>query len=159
VPRQPFIPLDQLDPDHPVMSIDDIRSVNQQRYEMEQLSAILLFDPDAGLVAGVKEVTQDEFWVRGHIPGRPLLPGVLMIEASAQLCSLYYGKAATDMEQKFIGFGGVDGVKFRGQVVPGDTLILIASKTEMRSRRAKFDVQAFVGDKMVFEGVIIGMPM
>jgi 3-hydroxyacyl-[acyl-carrier-protein] dehydratase len=80
-----------------------------------------------------------------------------MCEAAAQLCSFYYKKfTATD---KFVGFGGLDDVKFRGQVAPGDRLIIIARNTELNRRRSTFDVQGVVNGKIVFEGVIIGMPM
>ncbi|HOI54538.1 MAG TPA: beta-hydroxyacyl-ACP dehydratase, partial [Phycisphaerae bacterium] len=64
-----------------VMPIDVIRKYNAQRYEMEQLSGVLRFDPEAGEIVCFKDLRQDEFWVRGHIPGRPLMPGVIMIEA------------------------------------------------------------------------------
>ena len=104
-----------------------------------------------------KDVRDDEFWVRGHIPGRPLLPGVLMIEAAAQMSSLYYKYVQKD--PRFLGFGAVDGVKFRGQVVPGDRLLLLGKAVEIRSRRAVFDTQGVVGDKLVFEARITGMPI
>jgi 3-hydroxyacyl-[acyl-carrier-protein] dehydratase len=83
------------------------------------------------------------------------MPGVLMLEAAAQLCTYYYKKITQD--ERFLGFGGIDKVKFRGKVVPGDKLILIAKNIELRSRRAIFDTQGVVDGKLVFEGVIIGM--
>jgi len=104
-----------------------------------------------------KDVREDEFWVRGHIPGRPLLPGVLMIEAAAQMCSLYYKVVQKD--ERFLGFGGVDGVKFRGQVAPGERLILLGKAVEIRGRRAVFDTQGIVGERLVFEARITGMPI
>ena len=100
---------------------------------------------------------QDEFWVRGHIPGRPLMPGVIMIEAAAQMCSLYFSLVSS--MDKFIGFGGVDGVKFRGTVLPGDTLILQGKPLEIRPRRAVFDTIGLVGDRLVFQAQITGMPV
>ena len=60
---------------------------------MEQLTAIVHVDPEKHLVAGYKDVGNDEFWVRGHMPGYPLMPGVLMCEAAAQLCSYYTATA------------------------------------------------------------------
>src|SRR5689334_22397880 len=68
---------------------DAIRRVNPQRFEMAQLTAIVSVDPERHLIAGYKDVRPDEFWVRGHMPGWPLLPGVLMCEAAAQLCAYY----------------------------------------------------------------------
>ena len=81
-----------------------------------------------------------------------------MVEAAAQLCSFHYHKAVPD-DTRFFGFGGIDAVKFRGEVRPGDTLVIVVKVAEMRTRRVVTDAQAFVDDRLVFQGRIIGMPM
>jgi 3-hydroxyacyl-[acyl-carrier-protein] dehydratase len=151
------VDLSKIDLGRVVMSIDEIRQYIPHRYEMEQLTGVIHLDVAAGQIVAFKDVRPDEFWVRGHIPGRPVLPGVLMIEAAAQMSSLYYKKVQQD--PRFLGFGGVDGVKFRGQVVPGDRLLLLGQAVEIRSRRAVFDTQGVVGDRLVFEARITGMPI
>src|SRR5574337_2071294 len=155
MPQDILIDLNSLDLNKPQVDIEAIRAVIPHRYEMEQLNGIIKFDPEQGIIVGYKDVSPNEFWVRGHIPGRPLMPGVLMLEAAAQLCTYYYKKTIQD--DRFLGFGGIDKVKFRGKVVPGDKLIIIAKNKELRSRRAIFDTQGVVDGKLVFEGVIIGM--
>ena len=80
-----------------------------------------------------------------------------MVEAAAQLCT-YYFKISLQSD-KFFGFGGIEKVKFRGQVIPGNKLIIIAKNTELRARRAIFDTQGIANGKLVFEGEIIGMAM
>ena len=157
MPPQLLIDPATYDPRKVVMAIDQIRKYNAQRYEMEQLSGVLKFDSEAGEIVTFKDLSQEEFWIRGHIPGRPLMPGVMMIEAAAQMCSLYFGLVAPS--DKFIGFGGVDSVKFRGQVVPGDRLIMLGKLIELRPRRAVFDTQGRVHGKMVFQARITGMPV
>ena len=157
MPPQLLIDPASYDPGKVVMPIDQIRKYNAQRHEMEQLSGVLKFDPQAGEIVTFKDLSQEEFWIRGHIPGRPLMPGVMMIEAAAQMCSLYFGLVAPS--DKFIGFGGVDSVKFRGQVVPGDRLIMLGKLIELRPRRAIFDTQGLVNGKMVFQARITGMPI
>ena len=135
-----------------------IRKVNPQRFEMEQLTAIVLIDPIQHLIAGYKDVHADEFWVRGHLPNYPLYPGVLMCEAAAQLCS-YYSITQGHARGDFIGFGGLENVRFRGQVRPGDRLLLIGKATKLHRRQTIFNVQGFVGAKLVFNGDIIGVPL
>jgi 3-hydroxyacyl-[acyl-carrier-protein] dehydratase len=150
-----LIDLSTLDLNKQIVAIEGIREVIPHRFEMEQLTGILKFDIEQGIIIGYKDISDKEFWVRGHIPGRPLMPGVLMLEAAAQLCTYYYKQTMKD--DRFLGFGGIDKVKFRGKVVPGDKLIIIAKNMELRSRRAIFDTQGIVDGKLVFEGVIIGM--
>jgi len=157
MPPKPLVDLSAIDLSRVVADKEEIRRHNPQRYEMEHLDGIIHLDLDEGVAVGFKDVRDDEFWVRGHIPGRPLLPGVLMCEAAAQLCSFYFQKA-TNVDG-FIGFGGMEGVKFRREVVPGDRLILAVKEVDLRPRRATLACQGFVGDRMVFEATIIGMPM
>jgi len=151
----PIVPKDRWNLEQVLFGPDEIRKTNLQRFEMEQLDAITLLDTAAQEIAGYKDVRSDEFWVRGHIPGRPLLPGVIMIEAMAQLTSFYIGRAVPDIG--FIGFGAVDGVKFRGTVVPGQRLVLIGKAVSIRSRMAIFDEQGWVDGKLVVEARITGM--
>jgi 3-hydroxyacyl-[acyl-carrier-protein] dehydratase len=74
----------------PVFDREVISRVNPQQFEMQQLDGVLWFDKANMLVLGYKDVTDREFWVQGHIPGRPLMPGVIMIESAAQLLSRKY---------------------------------------------------------------------
>ena len=158
MPREILVDLSSFDVTDVAFPIEAVRETNPQRYEMEQLSYIAALELDEGWSVGVRLLGDDEWWARGHIPGRPLFPGVLMIEAAAQLCSFHYHKAAPE-DVRFFGFGGVDAVKFRGEVNPGDTLAILARMIEIRRRRAVFDTQALVGDRVSFEGRITGMPM
>jgi 3-hydroxyacyl-[acyl-carrier-protein] dehydratase len=155
----PLVDRETLDFSTIAIPLEEIQKINPQRYEMEQLSGIFMIDRERHFIVGFRDVADDEFWVRGHIPGRPIFPGVLIIEAAAQLCTYYYKIALNDDPRRFLGFGGVDRVKFRGTVKPGDRLILIAKNTELKSRRAIFETQAMVQDKIVFEGNITGMPI
>jgi 3-hydroxyacyl-[acyl-carrier-protein] dehydratase len=158
MPREFHLDPATLDLNKVIVDQAGIRQVNPQRFEMEQLTAIVLTDPDQHIIAGYKDVGKDEFWVRGHLPDYPLFPGVLMCEAAAQLCSYYittHGHGRGD----FIGFGGLENVRFRGQVRPGDRLLLVAKATKLHRRQTIFSVQGFVGSKLVFNGDVIGVPL
>jgi len=141
-----------------VADLDGIRKVNPQRFEMEQLDAIVHIDFPQKLIIGYKDVRFDEFWVRGHMPGFPLLPGVLLCEASAQLCS-YYTMTQHKFEGTFLGFGGMNEVRFRSPVKPGDRLVLVSKEVRYNRRQMVFNVQGFVNERMVFHGDIIGVPL
>jgi 3-hydroxyacyl-[acyl-carrier-protein] dehydratase len=141
-----------------VADIEAIRKIIPQRFEMEQLTAVIYEDAGNQVLAGIKVVTENEFWIRGHMPGYPLMPGVMMCEAAAQLCSFYITKHGL-MDGDFIAFSGMDNVKFRGPVRIGDTLLLIAKVAKYHRRQTICNVQGFVKGAMVFQADIIGMPM
>jgi 3-hydroxyacyl-[acyl-carrier-protein] dehydratase len=148
----------ELDLGRIVADREAIRKVNPQQFDMEQLTAIVYVDPAQHLIAGYKDVRPDEFWVRGHMPDYPLLPGVLMCEAAAQLCSYYIATNGL-MQGDYIGFGGLENVRFRSPVRPGDRLVLIGKGIKMHRRQTIFNVQGFVGSTMVFHADIIGVPL
>jgi 3-hydroxyacyl-[acyl-carrier-protein] dehydratase len=144
--------------DHVLADREAIRKVNPQRHEMEQIDAVVYLDRENQVIAGYKDVRPDEFWSRGHMPGEPLLPGVLMCEAAAQLCS-YYVCTQVGLAGDFLAFAGMDNVRFRGPVRPGDRLLLVAKGKRVKPRQTVCQVQGFVGGKLVFEADIIGMPL
>ena len=158
MPRPPIVDPATIDFSHIAYDIEAIRKINKQRFEMEQLTAIVSMDIPKQIVIAYKDVTENEFWVRGHIPGRPLMPGVVMCEAAAQTASFFL-HFVTDEPPEFIGFGGLEDVRFRGTVVPGDRFVVVGHIISLKRRLFTFDAQAFVGAKMVFEGKILGVPI
>jgi 3-hydroxyacyl-[acyl-carrier-protein] dehydratase len=140
----------------PVFNRDDILKINPQSYEMQQLDGVLWYDKPNMLVLGYKDVTDKEFWIRGHIPGRPLMPGVIMIESAAQLLSYFVRQVLG--EHVFIGFASIDSAKFRATVAPGQRLLLLGKITKFKPGR-KYDayIQGMVNDTMVFETEVSGM--
>jgi 3-hydroxyacyl-[acyl-carrier-protein] dehydratase len=158
MPPELHMELSAIDLTHVVADQEAIRRVNTQRFEMEQLTAIVYVDATQHLVIGYRDIRADEFWVRGHMPGYPLFPGVLMCEAAAQLCS-YYIVTQDIMEADFIGFGGLDAVRFRAPVLVGDRLILVGKGTRINRRQTVCNVQGFVGSTMVFHADVLGVPL
>lgn len=148
-----------LDLEHPIASLEEIRALNPQRHEMEQLTSILYEDLDSLCCAALKRITDDEFWCRGHMPGMPLMPGVIMLECVAQLAS-YFAQKFDLLGAEIVGFGGVDEVRFRGIVTPGDDLILMVRLLKARrGRMVVAEFQGVVGDMMVVEGILRGIPI
>lgn len=147
------------DLNRPQYDIHEIRKVNPQRGDMEHLTAVVHVDEETRTLIGYKDVTDREFWAAGHMPGFPLMPGVIMCEAIAQLAGFFARKWKL-LGGDFVGFGGMNEVRFRAPVFPNSRLILIAKVTSVKAgRRAEFDFQGLVEDKIVFNGSMIGVPI
>ena len=155
-----IVDLSTIDFDQIVAGQDEIRRYNPQRFEMEQLTAIVYEDSVRNVCVAYKDVTDREFWVRGHMPGMPLMPGVIMCESAAQLCGYYSTKYKLLGENTIAGFGGLEEVRFRGPVRPGDRLIVSCELIKLR--RGAMSVSHFqgvVGDQIVVEGKMKGIPL
>src|SRR5271154_6718008 len=154
-----LIDVSQIDLTHVIADLDEIRRYNPQRFEAEQLTAIVYEDTVKLLCVGYKDVTEQEFWVRGHMPGMPLMPGVIICEAAAQMCS-YFTLKYDLLGCKVVGLGGLEEIRFRDPVRPGDRLVVACQ--QLRVRRGAMIVcrfQAFVRGALVAEGKIKGIPL
>lgn len=149
----------QFDLASPIATIDDIRAVNPHRFEFEMLSAIALLDPAKKLIVGYKDLTDHEFWARGHMPGFPLMPGVLMCEAAAQLCCYYTVTQKVSDPGVLMGLGGLEDTKFHRPVRPGDRLVLVGVGLKVHRRLTRFRTVGYVNAQRVFETTVIGVPI
>ena len=157
--KEPIIDLSLVDFDNVIADIEEIRKYNPQRGAMEQLTAFVYEDVDCKIAVGYKDVTRDEFWIDGHMPGMPLMPGVIMLEAAAQMCS-YFVQKHNLLGAEVLGFGGLEGVRFRDPVIPGDRLILMCELLKARPGRMMVcRFQGVVRDSIVVEGTMKGIPI
>ncbi len=157
MPPPPIIEPEGLDFSRVIADRAAIERVIPHRHEFGLLDGVILMDQERGVFAGYHDVRADAFWVRGHIPGRPLFPGVLMIESSAQLASYVYHR--TFEGQGFLGFVSVDDVRFRGLVEPPARFVILGRMVQLKPRRVICQMQGFVGARMVYEGQVTGMPV
>ncbi|MBN1588277.1 MAG: beta-hydroxyacyl-ACP dehydratase [Pirellulales bacterium] len=141
-----------------VADTEEIHRYNPQRYEMAQLTAICYEDLENGICVGYKDMSSDDFWVRGHMPGLPIMPGVIMCEAGAQVAS-YYALKHRLMDTKMIGYGGLEGVRFRGVVRPGDRFVIVVRLLKVRRLMLTCEFQCFVDEDLVCEGILKGIPL
>lgn len=146
--------LSKIDLNQIVIDKKTIEESNPQRFEMQQLDGVIWYNKEKFLILGYKDITEKEFWVRGHIPGRPLMPAVIMIEAAAQLSSVFVKKVYE--LPGFIGFMSIDEAHFRRPVEPGSRLYLLGNITTFKSRKYICAVQGIVNGIMVFDTIIAG---
>jgi 3-hydroxyacyl-[acyl-carrier-protein] dehydratase len=154
-----LVDLTSIDLSRVIADVEEIRRYNPQRFEMEQLTAIVYENTEDHSCVGYKDVTDREFWVRGHMPSMPLMPGVVMLEAAAQLCS-FFAQKYNLLGAKMIGFGGLEDVRFRDPVFPGDRLFVLCKL--LKVRRGRMLVSHFQGvarGNLTVEGIIKGVPL
>ena len=125
------------------------------RGHMALLDAVVWQADDCKQGIALKHVRSDEFWVQGHFPGRPLLPGVLQVEAAAQLAALLYN--ARMPEPLTPAFTRIENCVFRSMVQPGDDLFLLCKEVKWSRRGFTCDVQGVCAGKVTFEAQVQGL--
>ncbi len=137
-----------------MFEIADIQRILPHRYPFLLLDRVLELEPGLRGVA-VKCVSINEPFFQGHFPGRPVMPGVLVVEAMAQLAGVVALSASAEHAGQAVYLMGLDAVRFRKPVVPGDRLILRCEKTYDRRRICKFSAVAEVEGVKVAEAVLM----
>ena len=132
------------------LDIRRILDVLPHRYPFLLVDRVLELEPGVR-AAGIKQVTINEWFFQGHFPGQPVMPGVLIVEALAQVGAVALLSQA-DHAGKIVYFAGIDGVRFRRPVVPGDTLHLTVELTRLRGRVGKGRGEARVDGRLAAEG-------
>jgi 3-hydroxyacyl-[acyl-carrier-protein] dehydratase len=136
-----------------LMNVIEIQKIIPHRFPFLLVDAILELDP-AKRIVGIKNVTANEPFFQGHFPGMPVMPGVLIVEAMAQVAAVMVLKELPDRERKLVYFSGIDQARFRQPVVPGDQIRMVVEAIKMRSRHGKLRAEAFVQEKLVAEAEI-----
>ncbi|QZY55539.1 3-hydroxyacyl-ACP dehydratase FabZ [Crassaminicella profunda] len=130
----------------------EIQKIIPHRYPFLLVDKIIEMEPGKKAV-GIKNVTINEPFFQGHFPGNPIMPGVLQVEALAQVGAV----SVLSMEEhkgKLALFTGIENAKFRRQVVPGDTLRLEVEMSKMRRGMGKGEAVAYVGDEVACKATI-----
>ena len=135
--------------------IQKIMEILPHRYPFLLVDRIIDLIPDDKIVA-LKNVTINEPFFQGHFPGKPVMPGVLIIEAMAQVGGiLAYQTAPPENRERLIYFMGMDKVRFRKMVLPGDQIIFEAKILKFRTKVAKMSGTAAVDDQLVAEAELM----
>ncbi len=136
-----------------VMDINQIREILPHRFPFLLVDRVIEYKPGVSAV-GIKNVTINDNFFPGHFPERPIMPGVLMIEAMAQVGGLVMLQPAVGGSRDNFVFAGVDKVRFRKPVIAGDTLVMRMNLVKLQKRFgiAKMEGKAYVGGEVVCEG-------
>lgn len=155
--KESIVDFSEFDQNKVIVTRDEICQLNPHRFEMLLLDGILLLEEERAV--GYLDIKDDMFWIRGHFPDKPLMPGVLICECAAQLSS-YYALKTKMVDGGYVGLGGLQDIRFRGPVVPGDRLIVMLQKGKSRPN-AMFiaNFQGYVGDTLVVDGAIKGVAL
>ena len=132
------------------LSIDEISQILPHRYPFLMVDRVLEYEEDKKIVA-IKNVSANEYYFQGHFPGQPVMPGVLMMEGLAQTAGILALRKKENLG-KLIYFVGMDNVRLRRVVMPGDQLRFEVEVIRMRAKIASMRGQAFVEGKVVAEG-------
>ena len=144
-----------LDLQEVVATREDIGNVNPHRGNMALLDNVAWISPDKTKAIGRVHFKGDEVWAAGHFPGKPLFPGVLMIEAGAQLANWLYN-IRTPIEN-ICALLGIDEARFRTPVEPGQTMYILIDSIRWTSKRFTSKVQGVLNGSIVFECTVVGI--
>lgn len=158
MPPPLILDINSLDLSRVLITREEIYAALPHRHEFMLLDGVVYHNEQTGAAVAYHDVREDEFWVRGHLPGRPLFPGVLMIEAAGQLGAFMAAKFM-GFEDRFYGLGGLGGAKFRDTVLPNCRMHILVSPVDIKPRRIIFASQGVIDGKIVFEVEIHGMPV
>ncbi len=141
------------------LEVEDIKKILPHRYPFLLVDRIIELIPGERVV-GIKNVTINEPFFQGHFPGNPVMPGVLIIEAMAQVGGiLAYKSVKEDVPGKYIYLMGMDKVRFRKPAVPGDRIVFELSMIRQKSRICKMKGVAYVGDSLIAEAELMATIM
>lgn len=138
-----------------MIDINEILSLMPHRYPFLLVDRVVEFEETKRIVA-IKNVTINEPFFQGHFPGRPIMPGVLILEAMAQAGGVLAFKSVPGMKGS-VFFTGIDGARFRKPVIPGDQLRFVVDVVKHRREIWVFEANAYVGDDVVAEARIMAM--
>jgi len=137
----------------PVLEIDDIEKIIPHRFPFLLVDRIIELEEDRRVI-GVKNVSVNEWFFQGHFPGRPVMPGVLIVESIAQAAGVLM-LSKKENQGKLAFFMSIEEAKFRRAVRPGDQLVLKVEVSKLKSKFGQVQGKAYVDDKVVCEAVLM----
>jgi 3-hydroxyacyl-[acyl-carrier-protein] dehydratase len=155
---QPIVDLTSLDLSKNVIEDAEIRACLPHAEYFRLLDGVCHYDAERKIAIGYKDWEKDPWWAAGHVPGRPLMPGVLMIEGAAQIATFLVKQVSGWAKNAMIGLAGLDDVRIRGQIGPGSRVHFVAGNLQLSGRRlARMHAQVFCNGQMTLEAFVMGV--
>ena len=154
-----LVDLEKLDLTQTLFSHEDLYSMLKQSGRFALLDKVVHHLPGEDFSVASKAIRPDDWWAEDHIPERPLFPGVLMVEACAQLGTWDFFKRNPEHADRFVGFVRIGSTRFRGVVEPTSELLIVAKVVRFRSLMFTYECQGIVAGEVVFDTEISGMAM
>lgn len=142
-----------MSPESVVFGIDEILDILPHRYPFLLVDRVLEMEAGRRIVAG-KAVTVNEPFFQGHFPGRPVMPGVLVVEGMAQAAGILLLHDRAERAEKLLLFTGIERARFRRPVVPGDRLRYEVEVLRLRERYSRLEGRAFVDGDLAAEAIL-----
>ncbi|MEJ7575554.1 MAG: 3-hydroxyacyl-ACP dehydratase FabZ [Pyrinomonadaceae bacterium] len=140
----------------PLLDARAIQQLLPHRYPFLLVDRIIELTPKKRVV-GIKQVSINEPFFQGHFPDAPVMPGVLIVEALAQVGAILALREIENRENKLVLFSGINNARFRSPVVPGDTLILEVTALRVGSRVQRMQGVARVGERVVADAELMSI--
>jgi 3-hydroxyacyl-[acyl-carrier-protein] dehydratase len=156
---RPLIDLSSLDVSEDVVPEREVRRVIPHTDEFRMIDGICFLDLERQIVAGYKIWDDNPWWARAHIPGRPMMPGVLMIEGCAQVSAILVDRNGIFPDKSFVALAGVDDTRMRRVITPPAKVFFAATLLKQNAHIARFAAQCLVDGEVALEAELLGVPL
>ncbi len=156
---RPIVDLSTINLTETVLPDEELRAALPHDHEFRLIDAICFLDMEEQLVVGYKDWDENPWWARGHVPGRPLMPGVLMIEGCAQVAAVLVQRSEQWRTDSLIGLGGINKARFRRMITPPARVHFVAKMGRTTKRMARYPAQCFVNGELALDCELMGVPL
>ncbi|WP_022853269.1 3-hydroxyacyl-ACP dehydratase FabZ [Thermodesulfatator atlanticus] len=133
----------------------EILELLPHRFPFLFVDRVVKLDPEVPMIEAIKCFTWNEQFFQGHFPGEPVVPGVILVEALAQVGIIFFKKMKPEYQDRLFFFAGIEKARFRAPVYPGDTVRMVIEGIKSKRNIHRTSGKAFVGDKLVCEAEVI----
>lgn len=156
---RPMADLSSLNLTEHVVPEEVLRAALPHAHEFRLIDGICFLDLEEQLVVGYKVWDENPWWAKAHVPGRPIMPGVLMLEGCAQVAAILVKQSGIWPTDALIGLGGVDKARFRRMITPPATVYFCARMGRQTRNMARYPAQCLIDGQVAVDTELLGVPL